>query len=86
MSDIKKKNNSPFDVFKRMNIFWIYALILGVLLVGYMTTGNEIEKEVTWSEFKSYAEKGGITSITVLSNKNEAIAQLSDTLAQKIFT
>ncbi|MGM9828734.1 MAG: ATP-dependent zinc metalloprotease FtsH [Muribaculaceae bacterium] len=69
-----------------MNIFWIYALILGVLLVGYMTTGNEIEKEVTWSEFKSYAEKGGITSITVLSNKNEAIAQLSDTLAQKIFT
>ena len=47
MSDIKKKNNSPFDVFKRMNIFWIYALILGVLLVGYMTTGNEIEKEVT---------------------------------------
>ncbi|MDD7406168.1 MAG: ATP-dependent zinc metalloprotease FtsH [Bacteroidales bacterium] len=86
MSDIKKKNNSPFDVFKRMNIFWIYALILGALLVGYMTTGNEIEKEVTWSEFKSYAEKGGITSITVLSNKNEAIAQLSDTLAQKIFT
>lgn len=86
MSDIKKKNNSPLDVFKRMNIFWIYALILGVLLVGYMTTGNEIEKEVTWSEFKSYAEKGGITSITVLSNKNEAIAQLSDTLAQKIFT
>lgn len=86
MSDIKKKNNSPFDFFKRMNIFWIYALILGVLLVGYMTTGNEIEKEVTWSEFKSYAEKGGITSITVLSNKNEAIAQLSDTLAQKIFT
>ena len=86
MSDIKKKNNSPFDFFKRMNIFWIYALILGALLVGYMTTGNEIEKEVTWSEFKSYAEKGGITSITVLSNKNEAIAQLSDTLAQKIFT
>ena len=86
MSDIKKKNNFPFDVFKKMNIFWIYALILGVLLVGYMTTGNEIEKEVTWSEFKSYAEKGGITSITVLSNKNEAIAQLSDTLAQKIFT
>lgn len=86
MSDIKKKNNSPFDFFKRMNIFWIYALILGGLLVGYMTTGNEIDREVTWSEFKSYAEKGGITSITVLSNKNEAIAQLSDTLAQKIFT
>ena len=85
MSDIKKKNNSPFDFFKRMNIFWIYALILGALLVGYMTTGNEIEKEVTWSEFKSYAEKGGITSITVLSNKNEAIAQLSDSLAKTVF-
>ena len=86
MSDIKKKNNFPFDVFKKMNIFWIYALILVGLLVVYKISGNEIEKEVTWSEFKSYAEKGGITSITVLSNKNEAIAQLSDTLAQKIFT
>ena len=86
MSDIKKKNNFPFDVFKKMNIFWIYALILVGLLVVYKISGDEIEKEVTWSEFKSYAEKGGITSITVLSNKNEAIAQLSDTLAQKIFT
>ena len=86
MSDIKKKNNFPFDVFKKMNIFWIFALILVGLLVVYKISGDEIEKEVTWSEFKSYAEKGGITSITVLSNKNEANAQLSDTLAQKIFT
>ena len=85
MSDIKKKNNFPFDVFKRMNIFWIYALILVGLLVVYKISGDEIEKEVTWSEFKSYVEKGGITDITILSNKNEAIAQLSDSLAKTVF-
>lgn len=85
MSDIKKKNNFPFDVFKKMNIFWIYALILVGLLVVYKISGDEIEKEVTWSEFKSYVEKGGITDITILSNKNEAIAQLSDSLAKTVF-
>ena len=85
MSDIKKKNNFPFDVFKKMNIFWIYALILVGLLVVYKISGDEIDKEVTWSEFKSYVEKGGITDITILSNKNEAIAQLSDSLAKTVF-
>lgn len=65
----------------------MYAFIVIFLLGTYfLDNGNTIDKEVSFSQFEKYITEGGIEKIIVYSNKSEAEAILSDSLAAKIFS
>ena len=85
-------NNSP----KRMggfrfSIYWMYAII-GIILIGAaFYQDNTVVKDLNkkgggWPQFVKYVEQGGIKEIRVISNKNIVRAEVSDTLAKKIFS
>ncbi len=63
----------------------MYAIILLVLGGLYYLDQNSITKEVTYSEFEKYVTEGGVEKIVVYTNKNEAEAFITDSLASKIF-
>ncbi len=65
----------------------MYAFIVIFLLGTYfLDNGNTIDQEVSFSQFEKYITEGGIEKIIVYSNKSEAEAILSDSLAAKIFS
>ncbi|MCH5215912.1 MAG: ATP-dependent zinc metalloprotease FtsH [Muribaculaceae bacterium] len=69
----------------RFNMYWMYLIIFLILGGIYMYQQNEIEKQVNWTEFQKYVEAGGVKEITVFSNKREAEAVITDSLAQQLF-
>ena len=69
----------------KFNIFWMYGLIILALLMFYYWQNNEVSQPVSWTQFESWVQKGGVTSITVYTNKNTAEAVLSDSLAKEMF-
>ncbi len=70
----------------KFSLYWMYAIILLVLGGLYYLDQNSITKEVTYSEFEKYVTEGGVEKIVVYTNKNEAEAFITDSLAAKIFT
>ncbi len=63
----------------------MYAILL-VFLVGVFWFENNVPtKEISYDMFQKYASKGALKSITVYSNKNEAEAVVSDSLAKELF-
>ncbi len=72
---------------KKLNIslYWMYAIIILVLVGLYYLDQNSITKPVTYSEFEKYVTDGGVEKIVVYTNKNEAEAFITDSLASKIF-
>ncbi len=74
-------NKKPF----KFSIYWMYAILL-VFLVGVFWFENNVPtKEVSYDTFLNYAQNGALKSITVYSNKNEAEAVVTDSLAKKLF-
>jgi cell division protease FtsH len=74
-----KKNKFGFS------IYWMYAIIF-VFLVGiFYLDDNSVTKDVNYSDFEKYVLSGGVQKIIVYSDKKEAEAVLSDSLAQKVF-
>ena len=73
---------------KKLNfsLYWMYAIIILVLVGVYYLDQNSITKPVTYSEFEKYVTEGGVEKIVVYTNKNEAEAFITDSLASKIFT
>lgn len=73
---------------KKLNfsLYWMYAIIILVLVGIYYLDQNSITKPVTYSEFEKYVTEGGVEKIVVYTNKNEAEAFITDSLARKIFT
>lgn len=73
---------------KKLNfsLYWMYAIIILVLVGVYYLDQNSITKPVTYSEFEKYVTEGGVEKIVVYTNKNEAEAFITDSLAKKIFT
>ncbi|MDE6715964.1 MAG: ATP-dependent metallopeptidase FtsH/Yme1/Tma family protein, partial [Muribaculaceae bacterium] len=69
----------------QLNMYWMYLIIFLILGGIYFFQQNEIEKKVNWTEFQQYVEQGGVKEITVFSNKREAEAIITDSLAQKLF-
>ena len=70
----------------KFNIFWMYALmILFLVSFYYLYQDGGYAQEVKWTQFESIVSKGGVKSITVYSNKNQAEAVLSDSLAKVVF-
>ena len=70
----------------KFNIFWMYGLIVIFLVTFYyMNQDGGMSQEVKWTQFENIVSKGGVKSITVYSNKNQAEAVLSDSLAKVVF-
>ena len=70
----------------KFNIFWMYGLmILFLVSFYYLYQDGGYAQEVKWTQFENIVAKGGVKSITVYSNKNEAEAVLSDSLAKVVF-
>ncbi len=69
----------------KFNIFWMYGLmILFLVSFYYFYQDGGYAQEVKWTQFENIVSKGGVTSITVYSNKNQAEAVLSDSLSKVV--
>ncbi len=76
-------NKSPKGF--KFNIFWMYGLITLIIVASYFFNDNSLSQKVSWSEFETWVNKGGVTKITVITNSNEAQGLLSDSLASVVF-
>ena len=76
-------NKKPSGKKMSFSIYWMYAIIAVVLLGIYYAQGGSMGKEVSWTEFESYALNGGVKSIAVEGNSLEA--ELTDSLARAVF-
>lgn len=92
MPDFKPPtNNKRRSPIVKFSIFWMYALIAGVLFALMYMDDTSVSKEVNYSEFQNYITDSinsgahGITKITVNKRKGQAYAELSDSLAAKVF-
>ena len=77
-------NKSPKGF--KFNIFWMYGLITLIIVASYFFNDNSLSQKVSWSEFETWVNKGGVTKITVITNSNEAQGLLTDSLAGVVFT
>ena len=78
-------DNKPKKSKIRLNMYWMYAIVL-VFLVGILyLDDNSVSREVSYSKFESYVATGGVNKIVVITNKNRAEGFLSDSLAAKVF-
>jgi cell division protease FtsH len=81
----KQQNNTPNNNKKpqiRINLTWLY-LIIGIFLIGItFWDGNGDTKEVSYSQFKQYVDKGYISKIVVVNKETaEATINANDSLA-----
>lgn len=84
-----KPNNEPPRIkMPKFNIFWLYAIILAVLIGLYLFNNDSYKynKEVTWTQFENYVQKGGVSDIVVITNKGIAEGILTDEMAQTEFS
>jgi len=69
----------------KFSMYWMYAII-GIFLVGlFYLDDNSITKEVSYSDFEKRVLDGGVERIVVFTNKNQAEAYLTDSVASTIF-
>lgn len=72
MDKKKKKENMP-----RFNLNWLYMLIiagLGIMLLQGNNNSNGITKEVNYTEFRNYVQKGYTNEVVI--NKSEGTAYM----------
>lgn len=77
---MKKQNNKM-----KFSIYWLY-LIIGLGLVGvWFMQDDGVSKDVSWTEFETYVEKGGVKDIVVNSDKHVAEGILTDSMTNEVF-
>lgn len=69
----------------KFSMYWAYAIVIAFLVGMLYIDDNSASKDVSYSDFERYVSTGGVKSIIVYSNKNEAEAVLTDSLARKVF-
>lgn len=69
----------------KFNILWMYVIIMAVILGIYWSQDMTTSRNVSWTQFKDYVMTGGVDSIIVYSNKQEANAFVNDSLANVLF-
>ncbi|MGN1173369.1 MAG: ATP-dependent zinc metalloprotease FtsH [Muribaculaceae bacterium] len=89
MADNQKNNLGPDGKKKKGGssvIFWIYGILLA-LFVGYAFGFGEnyASKSVSYNELEQYAKEKGVKNIVVYSNTLEIEAEVTDSLAKKLF-
>ena len=87
MSNNSNNNKRKQNPKVKFNFYWIYGLIAASLFLLYFMDSDfsSYKKDVSWTEFQSIAQKGGISHITVFSNKLTAEGTLTDSAARKTF-
>ncbi|MGM9840569.1 MAG: ATP-dependent zinc metalloprotease FtsH [Candidatus Limisoma sp.] len=81
-----KKQNTPKTFSFRFNIFWMYAIIGAILISIWYSKDSSVEKSVPWSEFEEkYVYAKGVTEITVVTQKHEVEAKITDNSARENF-
>lgn len=69
----------------KFNIYWLYAII-GLALLGiWFMRDDAVSKDVSWTEFETYVEKGGVKSIVAYSDKHVAEGILTDSMTNVLF-
>lgn len=76
-----KKGKNMFN----FSIFWMYALIILFLAGMVFLEDDGVNHDVDYSKFENIVGSGGASKITVLTDKKEAIATLTDSAAIKEF-
>ncbi len=61
---------------------WLYIIILAIILGMYFFNDYSPNRTINWTQFQELAEKGQIDSVLVYSNKDEAQAFVSDSVAR----
>ena len=83
------QNITPLRKKKGKKLFLLLAPMIILLgLIGiYVLQDNSVSKEVSWTQFQSLVQQGGVKKIIVVTDKNQpqAVGELSDSLAQKVF-
>lgn len=72
---------------RRFNLMWIY-LIIGFSLLSILFTKPQLsgQKEIKWSEFKTYALNSVFNSVTLDKNSEIAVAEVKPSMASRVFT
>lgn len=85
MANNSSNKKSPRKKFV-MNLYWMYALI-GLSLCGiWFLQDNSVSKTVSWTQFQTMVQQGGVKNIVVVSGKeSQAVAEINDSLAAKVF-
>lgn len=94
MPDIlpKNNNNNKKKPQIKFSMYWMYAFILLFLFAMFYFDDNSVSEEVNYTKFQDYitnpnnVANHGITKIMVDRKKGKATAELSDSLAKKIFS
>ena len=69
----------------RFSMYWMYAIVI-IFLVGILWfDDNSMTKEVSFTKLEEYVQQGGVKKIVVFTNKNEAEAFLTDSVAENVF-
>ena len=68
----------------KLNLYWMYAIIVGALVATFWFTDNAATKTMSMTEFEKTVKSGGVTKIIVYTNSNEAEAVLTDSLARVV--
>lgn len=69
----------------KFSMYWAYAIVIAFLIGMLYIDDNSLTKEVSYSKFEQYVSAGGVKKIVVFTNKNQAEAFLTDSLASKVF-
>lgn len=72
----KNPNNQPPKF--RFNMYWLYGAIAVFLIAITFINEESSKKDVPYSNFQEYVEKGYVEKIVVITNKNEADVSLKD--------
>ncbi len=69
----------------KFSIYWMYAILLVFLVGVFWLEHNVPTLETSYDKFQHYGEAGQLKSIVIYSNKNEAEAVITDSLARTLF-
>ena len=69
----------------KFNFFWMYGLMaLFLLTMFWLNNDSGVAQEVTWTQFDKIVSEGGVTSMTVYTNKDYLEAELTEEAAKSV--
>jgi cell division protease FtsH len=54
----------------RINIYWVYGVIILILIALYLGSDSSVTKELVWTEFQKMAQENAFDKVTVYNKKN----------------
>ena len=84
LNNSDNQNKNPFGKFK-FNFSWIYGLIILILFGSYFFSDTTPAKEVSYSNFQKYIERGLIEKITVYTSRNTLEAKIKPEAISEVF-